>query len=118
MILPVMHSEPIFSDRAPYRSLGQNLVSVPIPNQFFPVDLEPIPVRSRSQTSRDQTRLYRSIRAQPAPFMLLLHAYFLFKHKSLLKSGEMVLQLLYLKNVSFEDVTVVSTVLVALKKGT
>ena len=28
-----------------------------------------------------------------------------------------MLQLLYLKNVSFEDVTVVSTVLVALKKG-
>ena len=50
-----MYSEPIFSVRVPYRSLGQNLVSVPIPNQFFPVDLEPIPVRSRSQISRDWT---------------------------------------------------------------
>ena len=52
---PVLYSEPIFLDRIPYRSLGQNLVSVPIPNQFILWDLEPISYRSRSLTSRYRT---------------------------------------------------------------
>ena len=56
-LVAVLYSEPIFLDRVPYRSLGQNLVSVPIPNQFHPSDLEPIPYRSRSLTSSYRTSL-------------------------------------------------------------